>query len=181
MDLLKIRQDVQRVMEQYIDSMKSIENPVHFFVLGCSTSRVQGEKIGSQSHEEIGLAIVEQIFDFLNDRDIYLGVQCCEHLNRSVVMDYQFAKEQGYTIVNARPVLSAGGAAATAAYKIFDNPVLVESVQADGGLDIGQTGIGMHINAVQIPKHFDQFKVGKANVLGMASRPKLIGGPRAQY
>lgn len=178
---MEIQSNLEKVLAIFFNQLSAQENSIELMVLGCSTSRVQGEKIGSYSGQEIGTQIVSTMHTILKDRDIQLGVQCCEHLNRCIVMERAVATQRGYLIVNARPVLKAGGAAATAAYELFDDPVLVEQVVADAGMDIGLTGIGMHVRHVQIPKHFDHLKVGQATVFALASRPKLIGGARAQY
>ena len=150
-------------------------------VIGCSSSEVMGEHIGKSSNAEVGEMIVELILDKLTSMHMHLAVQCCEHLNRALVMEHDEAVRHGYTIVNAVPALNAGGAAAVAAFASFDHPVLVEHITARAGIDIGDTFIGMHIQHVQVPVRPDTKQLGEAHITAVTSRPKYIGGARAHY
>ena len=181
MELNHITADTRACLAHFFEQIEGMESSIQFMVVGCSTSRVQGKSIGSHSKQEIGNVIVSEILRILKEKNIELGIQCCEHLNRCIVLERSFAQKQGYPIVQARPVLNAGGAAATTAFELFQDRVVVEHVQADAAIDIGQTGIGMHVTSVQIPIHFDDLKIGQARIFALTSRPKLIGGARAQY
>lgn len=176
-----IEQECQQALAAFFEQLKPNERPLSLFVLGCSTSEVQGELIGQQSNAAIGETIVATIKAALDQRGIALAVQCCEHLNRALVVERKTAEAYQLETVRVVPVLHAGGAAATAAYHLFTDPVMVEHIQADGGLDIGGTAIGMHVKHVQIPKHLKAYTIGQATVMGLSSRPKLIGGERAYY
>ncbi len=148
-------------------------------VVGCSSSEVLGEEIGSHSSVEVGEAIYEALAEVLDAKGIYLAAQCCEHLNRALVLER--AALQGQDRVSAIPQPKAGGSFATAAYKHFKDPVLVEKVRADAGLDIGGTLIGMHLKEVAVPVRLGIRQVGAALLIAARTRPRLIGGARAIY
>ncbi|MGI6150409.1 MAG: TIGR01440 family protein [Christensenellales bacterium] len=150
-------------------------------VLGCSTSEVRGSKIGSDSSEDIAAAIMEGILPTIKEKGLFLAVQCCEHLNRALVVERECAKLHGLDEVNVLPSLHAGGAMATTATKAFDDYCMVERVVAHAGIDIGDTLIGMHLRPVAVPVRFPEGRIGEANVVMARTRPKYIGGPRAQY
>lgn len=151
------------------------------FVLGCSTSEICGATIGKGSNLAIGEAIVDTLLKILTPLEIDLAVQGCEHINRALAMPRESAERHGLNIVSVVPALHAGGACSVAAFKQFTDPVEVEHIVADIGMDIGDTGIGMHIKFVQIPVRTSIKQIGNAHVTYMRSRPKLIGGPRAEY
>lgn len=151
------------------------------FILGCSTSEIAGGHIGKNSAPEIGAAVVEAALSVLNQKGIYLAVQCCEHLNRAVVLERAAAEKYALTRVWAKPVPGAGGSAAAAAWEMFNDPVLVESVLADAGMDIGETLIGMHLRPVAVPVRISFNMIGNARLTLAKTRPKYIGGPRAVY
>ena len=151
------------------------------FVLGCSTSEIGGGRIGKASQPEYGEWVVKSLIEMTQEMGLFLAVQGCEHINRALVIEREAAKRHGLEIVSVVPALHAGGGASVAAYKLFEDPVVVESLIATSGLDIGDTHIAMHVKRVQIPVRFDQNMVGQARVNGLTSRPKLIGGARAQY
>ncbi|AQP54822.1 TIGR01440 family protein [Vagococcus penaei] len=155
--------------------------PGDTFVLGCSSSEILGQHIGKATSADIGHLIVTTLYDLLNERQIKLAVQGCEHINRSLTVELETAKEQPFDIVSVVPILNAGGACATAAHQIMQQPVQLEHIIAKGGLDIGDTNIGMHIKHVQIPIRPQLNKLGEAHVTALGSRPKLIGGIRASY
>lgn len=151
------------------------------FVLGCSTSEVVGGVIGKHSNAEVGEHIVETVRTFLQAREIELAVQCCEHLNRALVVERSVAERYQWECVNVVPSLHAGGACATAAYQQLKDAVVIEHIQAQAGMDIGDTSIGMHIKHVQVPIRLTVRELGHAHVTALYSRPKYIGGPRAMY
>jgi len=151
----------------------------HIVIVGCSTSEIAGERIGSHSVSEIGTSVFDALNETFSQRGIYLAAQCCEHLNRAIIIER--AASTGFKIVNAVPTPSAGGAFATAAYGGFNSPVALESIEADAGLDIGGTLIGMHLKRVAIPLRLSINTIGKATVMAARTRPPLIGGVRANY
>ncbi len=148
-------------------------------VVGCSTSEILGDDLGGHSTPEIAQAVFDGINSVFKPLGIYIAAQCCEHLNRAIIIEREavpFAQ-----IVNAVPQPKAGSSFAAAAYKSFKDPVAVEEIKADGGLDIGGTLIGMHLKAVAVPVRLKQRNIGKAIVLAARVRPKFIGGERAVY
>ena len=147
-------------------------------VIGCSSSEIMGQKIGKGSTPEAAKAVVDEILPILNERGLY---QCCEHLNRALIMERAAAEKFGYEIVCVRPRPKAGGSFATAVYEAMDDPVAVEFVKADAGLDIGNTMIGMHLKHVAVPLRLSVKTIGEAAVNAARTRPKLIGGSRAEY
>ena len=148
-------------------------------VIGCSTSEVTGAKIGTNSSMETAGEICRALFDFARERGVYLAVQCCEHLNRAVITERSAVP--GAEIVNVVPQPKAGGSFATAAYRAFADPVAVEHIRADAGLDIGGTLIGMHLKKVAVPVRLENRTIGAAPVVAARTRPKFIGGVRAVY
>ncbi|EOL44290.1 TIGR01440 family protein [Enterococcus caccae] len=151
------------------------------FVLGCSSSEINGGMIGKNSSLEIGQQVVQTVHEFVRKKDLYLAVQGCEHINRSLVVEKKIAKQHQLEIVSVVPALHAGGAAAVAAFELFSNPVVVEKIVAQGGIDIGDTSIGMHIQHVQVPVRTSIKEIGAAHTTYLRTRPKLIGGVRAIY
>lgn len=150
-------------------------------VLGCSTSEIGGGHIGKSGSLETGYAVIRGAQTACNDFGLDLAVQCCEHLNRALVLSGGAALSRGYRPVAAIPHTHAGGACATAAWRTFSDPVLVETIQADAGLDIGETLIGMHLRPVAVPLRPTFATIGQARLVMAFARPKYIGGPRAQY
>ncbi len=150
-------------------------------VLGCSTSEVRGSRIGSDSSEDIAAAIMAGILPTIKENGLFLAVQCCEHLNRSLVVERKCAEKYALDEVNVRPSLHAGGAMATTAARVFDDFCMAEKISAHAGIDIGDTLIGMHLRPVAVPVRFQGGVIGQANVVMARTRPKYIGGPRAQY
>lgn len=169
------REAVLEVIEQ--SKIKSGE----IFAVGCSSSEIVGERIGKGSSPAAADAVFEVIYEELTKRGIYLAAQCCEHLNRSLIIEKEAADKYFYTPVNAIPQPKAGGSFATAAYKNFKNPVCVEKVMAKAGMDIGETLIGMHIAPVCVPLRINTKYIGEARVTSARSRMKFIGGVRAVY
>ena len=148
-------------------------------VIGCSTSEILGDDLGGHSTPEIAQAVFDGINSVFKPLGIYIAAQCCEHLNRAIIIEREAVPF--LQIVNAVPQPKAGSSFAAAAYKSFKNPVAVEEIKADGGLDIGGTLIGMHLKAVAVPVRLKQRNIGKAIVLAARVRPKFIGGERAVY
>lgn len=150
-------------------------------VIGCSSSEIVGEKIGKGSSLEAARAVYEGVAPILKERGIYLAAQCCEHLNRALIVERECAERYGLTEVCVMPRPKAGGSFATTAYESFTDPVAVEFISADLGLDIGDTMIGMHLRHVAVPVRLSLNRIGEANLVCARTRPKLIGGVRAEY
>jgi uncharacterized protein (TIGR01440 family) len=154
--------------------------PGDIVIVGCSSSEIAGSTIGTDSRPEVGAAVYEGITEALNPAGVFLAAQCCERLNRAIIIE-RAALLPGAEIVNVVPQPKAGGSFATAAYKGFTNPVALEGIKADAGLDIGSTLIGMHLKTVAVPIRLANNRVGSAAVIGVRTRPKYIGGPSALY
>ena len=153
--------------------------PGAMVVVGCSTSEVVGAKIGTNSSPEVAGEIFRALYNFTQSKELHLAVQCCEHLNRAIIVEraaVPFAQP-----VNVVPQPKAGGSLATQAYAGFADPVAVEEIKADAGLDIGFTLIGMHLKQVAVPLRLEHNTIGEAMVLAARTRPKFIGGIRAVY
>lgn len=155
--------------------------PGQIFVLGCSTSEVLGQKIGTGGSSQIAVAMFKSLKAVCDAHGLALAVQCCEHLNRSLVVDRPTAERYNLSEVTVRPMPHAGGAMGTAAYENFADPVVVEAISAHLGLDIGQTLIGMHLKRVAVPVRLQYKKIGAAVLTAAKTRPPLVGGPRACY
>ncbi len=148
-------------------------------VIGCSTSEVLGSKWGTNSSPDTAKILFESIYEVFEKEGIYLAAQCCEHLNRAIITERDAVPDA--EIVNVVPQPKAGGSFATEAYKHFKNPVAIEEIKADAGMDIGSTLIGMHLKRVAVPVKLELSTIGMANVTAARTRPKFIGGIRAQY
>lgn len=148
-------------------------------VVGCSSSEVTGNLIGTHSSIDTAKAVFDGIYDVLSSKGIYLAAQCCEHLNRAIIIEREAAPFSD--MVNVVPQPKAGGSFATTAYSRFKNPIAVEEIKADAGIDIGGTLIGMHLKKVAVPIRLSGDKIGCANILAARTRPKFIGGIRANY
>lgn len=177
--LESIEKEIVDIFNEFFEKVEAKESNI--FVVGCSSSEVMGGNIGQFSSQEIGEKIFSTIYDYLSKKNIYLACQCCEHLNRALVVEKKLAQENGFEIVSAVPHVKAGGSFATAAYKGLKDPVLVEFIKADYGLDIGDTFIGMHMKHVCVPIRVAKRQIGQANISLCYQRPKLIGGQRARY
>lgn len=150
-------------------------------VIGCSTSEIVGGHIGKNSNKEVAEKIYKIISKALEEKNIYLAAQCCEHLNRALVIEREAMEKYGFEKVSVVPAVHAGGSFATVAYENMKSPVVVEEIKADSGLDIGETLIGMHLKRVAVPLRLSINKLGKANIVCAYTRPKYIGGSRAKY
>ncbi|MDD4773218.1 MAG: TIGR01440 family protein [Eubacteriales bacterium] len=153
--------------------------PGSVLVVGCSTSEIGGSKIGSDSSPELAKAVFDAIYELLKSKGIYLAAQCCEHLNRAIITER--AAAGGADPVNVVPQPKAGGSFAAAAYAAFEDPVALEKIRADAGIDIGGTLIGMHLKEVAVPVRLGTARIGQAMVIAARTRPKFIGGVRAAY
>ncbi len=150
-------------------------------VIGCSSSEIVGGTIGHASSIEAAEAVFEAIYPVLKEKGIYLAAQCCEHLNRAIIIEHECAKAYGLEEVCVIPQPKAGGSFATTAWKNFTAPVAVEHIRAHAGLDIGGTLIGMHLREVAVPVRLSVEAIGNAHILAARTRPKYIGGSRAKY
>lgn len=148
-------------------------------VIGCSTSEILGSRIGTDSSPEAAKEVFSGIYEASNKYGVYIAAQCCEHLNRAIITERAAAGNAD--TVNAVPFPKAGGSFATAAYAAFSEPVALEEIKADAGLDIGYTMIGMHLKRVAVPVRLENNRIGEAVVLAARVRPKFIGGERAHY
>ena len=166
---------------ELIEENRPFFNPVKLLVIGGSSSEMAGGTIGHQSTFELGEALSEAVLDLSKEKDFACAFQCCEHLNRALVVERETAEKYGYDIVCAVPQPKAGGSLATAAWRRMSDPVLVESVRADAGIDVGLTLIGMHLRAVAVPIRLNVKSIGEAPVTAARTRPRLIGGERAKY
>lgn len=175
--LNNIYQQTVAVVEELGEKAKL--KPGNIVVVGCSTSEVLGSKIGTNSNPETAKEIFEALHDYAMAHGVYLAVQCCEHLNRAIIIEraaVPFAE-----VVNVVPQPKAGGSLATQAYAGFADPVAVEEIKADAGIDIGFTLIGMHLKKVAVPVRLENNRIGEALIVAARTRPKFIGGSRAIY
>lgn len=172
-----IYQQTRNVIEEL--SQKANLKPGNIVVIGCSTSEVLGSKIGTNSNPDTAKEFFQALHTFAKEQGIYLAIQCCEHLNRAIITER--AAVPGAEIVNVVPQPKAGGSLATAAYAGFAEPVALETIQADAGIDIGFTLIGMHLKKVAVPVRLENNRIGEALIIAARTRPKFIGGVRAIY
>lgn len=166
-------------MNALLDAAKCHEGDI--VVVGCSSSEIIGSKIGTASSPEVAAAVVDAILPILEARGLRLAAQCCEHLNRALIVERETARAYGYDEVNVVPQPKAGGSFATAVYARMKDPIAVEFVQASAGLDIGGTLIGMHLKRVAVPVRLQVDHIGEAVLLAARVRPKFVGGSRAVY
>lgn len=177
--LESIKNDAQAAASAIVSEAK-LESG-NLFIVGCSSSEVLGEKIGTNSSLDVADAIFEGIYGVLKAKGIFMAVQCCEHLNRAVILEKKAAKMFGYEQVNVIPQPKAGGSLGTLAFERLESAVAVEKVRADAGLDIGLTMIGMHLKEVAVPLRIPVKKIGNAPIVCARTRPKFVGGVRAKY
>lgn len=178
MDLEMIKKEAAEALRQVL-----AEAPIEkgdIFVVGCSSSEVAGGRIGKASSPELAQAIFAGIYPILKETGVFLAAQCCEHLNRAIIIE-RAAMTPGQEVVNAIPQTHAGGSFAVECFKQFDDPVAVEHIKATAGLDIGETMIGMHFKGVVVPLRIERKTIGEARILGARTRPKFVGGERAVY
>ncbi len=172
-----IRKDAYLAAKEIIEIGKLKKGQI--LVIGCSTSEVIGDTIGTNSSPETAKNIFDGIYEAANEAGVFVAAQCCEHLNRAIIIEANAIPNGEF--VNVVPQPKAGGSFATAAYNTFKNPVALEEIKADAGLDIGSTLIGMHLKRVAVPVRLKNNKIGNALVTAARVRPKFIGGERAHY
>lgn len=175
----KVKEQLNVLTSEWIERKILRQNDL--FIIGCSTSEVTGEPIGTKGNEALAKQIFFALKDLQTKTNIHLVFQCCEHLNRALVMEREVANIYQLEQVSVIPTPEAGGAMAAVAYQELADPVVVEYVQAHAGMDIGETMIGMHLRHVAVPVRLQQNYIGHARVTGARTRPKLIGGKRARY
>ena len=173
----KIYTQTKAVIEEL--GQKAHLKPGNIIVVGCSTSEVLGARIGTNSNPDTAKQIFDALHDYVQEKGYYLAVQCCEHLNRAIIVER--AAVPNAEPVNVVPQPKAGGSLATQAYAGFEDPVAVEQIKADAGIDIGLTLIGMHLKQVAVPVRLENNRIGEAIVVAARTRPKFIGGIRAVY
>ena len=176
-----IYDDARGIIRELVTLERPFFNPVGLLVVGCSSSEIAGGVIGHASTYELGEQVARAALDCGRELGFSCAFQCCEHLNRALVIERAEAEKRGLQIVCAVPRPKAGGSLATAAYKAMNDPVLVETIAADAAIDIGQTLVGMHLRRVAVPVRLSAKANGAAIVTAARTRPPLIGGERARY
>lgn len=179
METESIITDVETSVRELLAAVNPAENSI--FILGGSTSEIQGKKIGSATDVNLGEKIIKKIINVLDQHNIYLAVQGCEHINRALVIEKECQLNYNFPEVNVVPHRLAGGAFATAAYNEFIDPITIESINGDLGLDIGDSLIGMHFKNIVVPVRLSLKKIGKAHLTAAQTRLKMVGGYRAKY
>ena len=178
-ELSELTAQARRATEELLEAAHLETGDI--FVVGCSSSEIRGGRIGHDSSMEVAAAVLAGVLPPLQEQGVYLAAQCCEHLNRSSVIEREVAKQYGCQIVAAIPQPHAGGSWATNCWRTFKDPVLVEEVKAAAGMDIGGTLIGMHLRRVAVPVRLSMDHIGEAILLCARTRPPFIGGSRAVY
>ncbi len=179
MDYAVITAQARRAMTELLDAAHT--EPGDIVVVGCSSSEILGAHIGKGSSPDAAKAVLDGIAPVVEAHGLYLAAQCCEHLNRALILEKEAARKYGYPVVNVVPQPKAGGSFATAVYAHLREPVAVEEIRAACGLDIGGTLIGMHLRPVAVPVRLSLDHIGEAILLCARTRPKYIGGCRAVY
>ena len=179
MDYAKLTAQARQATEELLQAAHLETGDI--FVVGCSSSEIMGGRIGKDSSMEAAAAVLAGVLPPLQEQGVYLAAQCCEHLNRAVVLERAAAEKYGYEPVCAVPWLHGGGSFAMAAYYGLEDAVTVERVQAHAGIDIGDVLIGMQLKAVAVPVRVSQKTIGDAHVVCARTRPKYIGGERTHY
>ena len=181
LDLASLEEESYLLCKEFIEKAKLKKGQL--FVVGCSTSEVLGEKIGTASSYSTAEALFRGISRAAKEAELYLCTQCCEHLNRAIITEREAAVMHGLNpyLVNVIPKEKAGGSFSTVAYESFREPVALEKVRADGGIDIGDTFIGMHLKEVAVPLRLSKKTLGSAHLTAARVRPKFVGGSRAVY
>jgi len=175
----EIKKNAEQAVIELIDIAGLKEKDL--LVVGCSSSEIVGKKIGTSGAMATAEAIYNAIAPILSKHGIYLAAQCCEHLNRALILEEEAATYYGYDVVSVVPRPHAGGSFATTVYENMNSPVAVEEIRANAGMDIGDTLIGMHLKRVAVPVRLSVTKIGEANLVCARTRPKFIGGERAVY
>jgi uncharacterized protein (TIGR01440 family) len=177
--LMEVRQQVATAVRELLDAASLQRGQV--LVVGCSTSEVAGARIGTAGSDAVAQAILEPLWEVTQANQLYLACQCCEHLNRALVVSAEAAERYNWEQVSVVPVPKAGGAFAARAMRHMPGAVVVEEIAAHAGLDIGSTLIGMHLRRVAVPVRLSLNTIGNARLTAARTRPKLIGGERAVY
>lgn len=179
MSNITIKDQAESAIKQLLEACEL--KPGELVVIGCSSSEIIGNKIGKGFSPEAAHDVVKAIMPVIEEAGLLLAAQCCEHLNRALIVERKTAEKFGYETVWVKPQPHAGGSFATAVYEAMSDPVVVEFVKASAGLDIGGTLIGMHLKHVAVPLRLETKFIGEASVQAANTRPKLIGGERAVY
>ena len=177
--LSNIKTQAKQAITELIEISKIKSGDI--LVIGCSSSEIMGGDIGKASSMDAAKAVFGGIYPILKEKGIYLAAQCCEHLNRTIIIEQSAAEKFNLEIVNVMPQPKAGGSFATTVWQNMERPVAVEHIKASAGLDIGNTLIGMHLKEVAVPVRLSINKIGKAPIVCARTRPKFIGGERAHY
>ena len=177
--LAQIREQAAKALSELLAQTRF--RPGDIVVIGCSSSEILGAKIGSVGSMEAAGAVYDGVMPLLKERGLYLAAQCCEHLNRALIVEEEAALRYNLEMVNVKPQLKAGGSFSTAAWNGFTAPCAVESIKAHAGIDIGDTLIGMHLRPVAVPVRTKRNAIGSAHVVCARTRLKYIGGERAAY
>ena len=177
--IYNVKNEAEKAVTELLEISKIKSGEI--FVIGCSTSEILGSKIGTNSAYDVADAIFTSIYPICLKHGVFIAAQCCEHLNRALIIEREAANKLSYEPVWVIPKPKAGGSFATAAYTHFHDPVAVEHIKARAGIDIGGTLIGMHLADVAVPVRLSINKIGQANIICARTRPKYIGGPRAVY
>ncbi|MBR3592775.1 MAG: TIGR01440 family protein [Clostridia bacterium] len=177
--LSNIKTQAKQAVTELIEISKIKSGDI--LVIGCSSSEIMGGDIGKASSMDAAKAVFDGIYPILKEKGIYLAAQCCEHLNRAIIIEQSAAEKFNLEIVNVMPQPKAGGSFATTVWQNMEHPVAVEHIKASAGLDIGNTLIGMHLKEVAVPVRLSINKIGKAPIVCARTRPKFIGGERAHY
>lgn len=177
--LQEVQEAAEKALRQLLKQAKLEAGDI--VVVGCSSSEVAGEKIGTFSSVETAQAVFRGIYGVVKENGLFLAAQCCEHLNRALIIEKELAKRERLPIVNVVPKPKAGGSFATMAYESFREPAAVEHIRAQAGIDIGDTLIGMHLQDVAVPVRIEIKKIGNAHITCARTRARFIGGVRASY
>ncbi len=178
-NLDEIAAQAAEITEELIETAKMKEGQI--LVVGCSSSEIAAHTIGCYSSKEVGQAVFNAIYKVARKHGLFLAAQCCEHLNRALIVEEEAALRYNLEMVNVKPQLKAGGSFSTAAWNGFTAPCAVESIKAHAGIDIGDTLIGMHLRPVAVPVRTKRNAIGSAHVVCARTRLKYIGGERAAY
>lgn len=179
MEQLTIEQQMETLFQEFVDTCSF--KPGQIIVIGCSTSEVAGSHIGKAGDPHVAAQLFPPLWRIAQKRGLRLAFQCCEHLNRALVVTSETMEACHLEAVSVVPYPHAGGSMAAYAYRQMPDAVVVESIQAHGGIDIGETMIGMHLRSVAVPLRLSSHTVGAARINAAYTRPKLIGGERAHY
>ena len=177
--LTEIERQSRKAVEELLQVAKLEKGDI--FVVGCSSSEVTGKKLGTSSSYETAKAVFNGIYPILKEKGIYLAAQCCEHLNRAIVIEHDIAKQLRIPRANVIPQIKAGGSFATITYENLENPCVVETITAQAGMDIGGVLIGMHLQQTAVPVRLSIDHIGEAILICARTRPKFLGGSRAVY